>query len=220
MEKTGQGSLEKALVELVENNTMLSYSRGIVQKTLGNYLSKDEIPSVAEDALSECLSRLLQLERDGKLSAEGLLDGNDGTGSLTDAVEKYLSTAISNYCKRRARFWSGSQNVGQEDGSSVKRVGYKARAITPADEYEAEAFWENLSLQVGRDTAEPQMDLLELLESVELSASERRYLLEKAEGHTYPGMAERHGGSPDKYRKIVSRAIAKIQNSPQVRNSL
>ena len=209
-----------ALAQLVADNTMLSYSRGIVQKTLGNYLSMDEVPSVAEDALSECLSRLLQRERDGKLSAESLLESNNDTLSLNDAVEKYLSTAISNYCKRRARYWSGSQSVDQDDGSSVKRVGYKARAIIPADEYEAEAFWENLSLQADADTAEPQMDILELLESVELSASERRYLLEKAEGNTYPEMAERHGGTPDKYRKIVSRAIAKIQNSPQVRNSL
>lgn len=106
----------------------------------------------------------------------------------------------------------------EENGEGKKpkkqrKPGARARRTLPADEADEERFWHDVyeDARFKLNSGEYAEKLAEIFDSEALTERERHYFSDRASGLTYPEIAERDGGTPDKYRKIVSRAIAKLQ---------
>lgn len=229
--------LELALVEVATAKRFHRYCSKIVAERLGNYLSTGEYKTVAEDALGHVVEQFLNKVRNKPEFLGGFFTDSTGEEAAADliAIEKYLSKAVRYYCMTRADRWSSTGTANdplfkEEDFSEFKedeekeitekgkspkqrKPGARARRTLPADEADEEQFWHDV-YQDARFKLESGVfaeKLAEIFDSEALTERERHYFSDRASGLTYPEIAERDGGTPDKYRKIVDRAVAKLQ---------
>lgn len=231
-------SLELALIEIATAKRFHRYCSKIVAERLGNYLSSGEYNAVAEDALGHLTERFLIKIRSKPEFAVGFFtDATDEKEAAADlvAIEKYLSKAVRYYCMTRAYRWcpTGTSNdprfkeedfsdfeedeeeENTEKGKSTKprKPGARARRTLPTDEADEQQFWHDV-YQDARFKLESGVfaeKLADIFDSEVLTERERHYFSDRVSGLTYPEIAERDGGTPDKYRKIVDRAVAKLQ---------
>jgi hypothetical protein len=232
--------LELALVQVATAKRFQRYCSKIVAERLGNYLSSGEYNAVAEDALGHVTEWFLIKIRSKPEFAVGFFtDGADEKEAAADpiAIEKYLSKAVRYYCMTRAYRWSSTgspkdlQSPDEEEDFSEfeaddeeekaqekkptkqRKPGARARRTLPADEVDDERFWHDVyeDARFKHESGVYAEKLADIFDSGALTERERHYFADRVNGLTYPEIAERDGDSEDKYRKIVTRAIAKLK---------
>ena len=223
-------ALEFALAKVAADKGYIKYPGVVVYKWLGNYVSSGEMESITEDALGQSVANFLDKIRSNPEFAQNFLYPMDEDiqppatfAELITCVQKYLTISVRNFCQVCADRWNSSpqENVAKVDGDNTGGVkkkmnpGARTRLIAPADEDKKERFWQDVQrdARFKLNSSEFGDKLRDLFESQALSEREQHYFNERVSGLTYPEIAERDGGTPDKYRKIIDRAIAKLQKS-------
>lgn len=138
--------------------------------------------------------------------------------SSTGTPQSFQSSEEEEYFKQFQKDDEGEQAEKEANGdgkSSTKqrKPGARARRILPADDADEEWFWQDVydDARFKLNSRVYAEKLNEVFDGHSLTERERHYLSDRVSGLTYPEIAERDGGTPDKYRKIVARAIAKLQ---------
>jgi DNA-directed RNA polymerase specialized sigma24 family protein len=194
----------------------MDQARGKVSSVLRSFQPPGSCRAIAEDAVGEV--RLKLLERLPKLSGSQLeLFATPEDDEGNSYLRQYLLKGVHNYALDRYRRWRGSisttRNPGAETGGDdsaamrtekAQRRGVRARVET--DDLIA-----TLDKHISADEcpgAAIDLDRVDqLLQAKGLSKKEIHVLKARLSGMTNTALAELHGGTEGKYRKIIERAL-------------
>lgn len=175
-----------------------------VSRILIAFRSSGECHEIAEDALGDAVLSLM--ERLGSMSQQQLASFN----TIND-VRAYLLKSVSNYALDRYRRWhGGASNISSDlqDStptiSSTMRKGARARYETDdlVDLIDSHSYLDdNISFEMDLQRLD------DLLHKRGISQDEIQIIKARLNGYSYQDLASKHGGTADKYRKIVKRAI-------------
>ena len=191
---------------LVTDQSFTAMAHARVFSVLQPFLPKQSCHAIAQDAVSDVIVKLLgRLDRVSVQKLESFLEENN--------LRAYLLKSVHNHALDRYRRWAGGGCKSDDHSQakeaakiSVKSNGTRARVeaddiITVIDEI--------LSFNEDPGMLLDLQKLDQMLKERGLSDDEVRYIKMALDGQTYTGMAEIEGGTPDKYRKKVSRALSK-----------
>jgi DNA-directed RNA polymerase specialized sigma24 family protein len=171
----------------------------LTKRKLGHILGS-EIQQVAEDALGESIRKLFQA-RENQTSSLQLESGGSGDEILEHPVSKYLYTAVESYCNTRLTRWSHENEKG--------KLGSRARHVFESDQPDSSDFWDQ-HMELETDLAQLDAERIDALLSSRGLDDEGITLLKKSlSGWSYVDLANEHGGTPDKYRLKIKRALEK-----------
>lgn len=232
MERDHKAFLEQKLLEVFAENGLKNYVYGITRRYLKSWISESENIKFAEDIYQNVSADLWEsiTTNPDKYKASKSYNGD-----LDEAYRRIFWACFGkvarnqsiNFGKRleiSAKFRkdlntkdlpSNSSDTQAAHSNSITGSGPKtrqtqrSRLFPPDDPGEAENFWGDIL--PNRSDALGYQGLSELVEKAGLSERETYYIQEYAAGLTYKKLAERDGGTEDRYRKIVSRAIEKMK---------
>lgn len=188
---------------LVNEQNFIAMAHARVSSVLQPFLPKSSCHAIAQDAVSDVVVKLFgRLYRLSVDKLESFFEENN--------LRAYLLQGVHNHALDRYRRWSGGSNSHNQSlevvKPSAKNLGVRARVET--DDINAVI---DLSSFVEEDPG-MLLDLQKLdhmLRERGLSDDEIRYIKMSLDGQSFKGMADQEGGTPDKYRKIISRALSK-----------
>lgn len=188
----------------------------IVKKKLGQFFGKDggsELHQIAEDALSSVTVGLLKAKNTGstELTVEAETEeeiGIETKGVLANPIARYLLVGVAWYCNTRLRRWSLENEKG--------KVGSRARYIIDSDLADDSDYWDqHLSHKGGLDSLdEERIDSLLLAKGV--STEDIDLIKQNLSGWSFVDLAAEHGGTADKYRRRIQRALEKAGINPDL----
>ena len=179
-----------------------------VSRILRAFRSSGECHEIAEDALGEAV--LSFMERLGSMSPQQLASFN----TIND-VRAYLLRSVSNYALDRYRRWHGGASKTSSElqdstmlldptKSTEMRKGARARYETD----DLVTFLDSISYLDDNISFEMDLQRLDdLLHKRGISQDEIQIIKARLNGYSYQDLASKQGGTADKYRKIVKRAI-------------
>lgn len=135
-------------------------------------------------------------------------------GSTTDSQLPQYDEDFSEFLADDEELKAEEEENGEgKKPKKQRKPGARARRTLPADDADEDRFWHDVyeDARFKLDSGVYAEKLAEIFDSEALTERERHYFSDRVSGLTYPEIAERDGGTPDKYRKIVSRAIDKLQ---------
>ncbi len=176
----------------------------VVKKKLGHILGTgldSEVNQIAEDALNTVTVGLLNTcaEKAAPLVLEGHQEGDN---ILSHPIARYLIGGVYNYCNTRLKRWSGADEEGE--------VGTRARHHIKADDTgraDDAHFWdEHLSHEDSHDSIDhARVDAL--LSQRGVSEEDIALIKRNLAGWSFVELAEEFGGTADKYRRRIQRAL-------------
>jgi DNA-directed RNA polymerase specialized sigma24 family protein len=197
--------LNALVARVATSKAMKKKSTGTVAYKLGGFFRGSELVQIEEDARGRCTVLLLgsiqrsSIERLNKLFS---------TSDPEKEVQYYINRSVTNYCNSRLRRWS----LETEEG----KYGYAARFTLPssdsnqAEGLRGEDIWDDLSAtKFGSDKVELD-SIIQRMRDSGISDEDMGYVEARYSGVSWEELAERHGGSPDKYRKRVRRIYDKL----------
>lgn len=201
--------LNRWIGEIAAHRKVRERARSVTSRYLGHIVGT-ELQQISEDALSECVMKLLDTLEDGTskldvsdlntLDLEAIKDPNNDA-VLATSIAKYLIGGVNNYCHTRRSRWAFDEEE--------KEFGARARVVFK-DEKESEDFFDHhltVDEQERLDTATTNVD--GLLEEKGVSTEDIQLIKEKLSGRSFVELAEKHGGTADKHRRRVERALDK-----------
>lgn len=185
-----------------------SRALSVVKKKLGRFLGKaegSEVHQVAEDALNEVTLRLLNAINGGttslRIEEEAADEIGDRTGVMGHPVARYLMIGIVNYCNTRLKRWS----LKNEKGGT----GARARYVIDSELADDSDYWDQHLSHSESLTSLDGERVDSLLSAKGLSGEDIILIKRKLAGWTFVDLAAQHGGTADKYRRRIERALAK-----------
>lgn len=191
-----------------------SRALSIVKKKLGHFLGKadgSEVHQVAEDALNEVTLRLLNAIDGGttSLTVEEAADEiGDQTGALAHPIARYLLIGVANYCNTRLKRWSLNNDQGE--------TGARARYIIDAEFADDSDYWDQHLSHTESLASLDEERVDSLLSANGLSGEDIVLIKRKLEGWSFVDLAAQHGGTADKYRRRIRRALDKAGIDPSL----
>ncbi|MET4028332.1 hypothetical protein ABIE59_003878 [Marinobacter sp. MBR-99] len=185
-----------------------SRTLSVVKKKLGRFLGKtedSEVHQVAEDALNEVTLRLLNAIDGGttslRVEEEAADEIGDQTGALAHPVARYLLIGVANYCNTRLKRWSLNNDQGE--------TGARARYIIDAELADDSDYWDQHLSHTESLASLDEERVDSLLSANGLSGEDIVLIKRKLEGWSFVDLAAQHGGTADKYRRRIQRALDK-----------
>lgn len=192
----------KNLTILSKEDLILRKSISIVRKRLGRLLhGSEEVQSFAEDALAETIEKLIAAFRKQttRVTFEEMMTPVIKETADTHPLTGYLLTAVKYRCYTKYRKLTQDSEsdstrtktrllLDEEGGTHSDAVCPTSESLNKMDLGELKAVLLNRGFKLR------EFELLKL------------YLID---GYTYIEIANEQGGSPDKYRKIIARALVK-----------
>tara|TARA_R110001592_G_scaffold362333_1_gene675825 strand:- start:1822 stop:2427 length:606 start_codon:yes stop_codon:yes gene_type:complete len=171
----------------------------ITRKKLGHILGS-EVRQVAEDALGDSIRALFQA-RENKTSGLQLEEAVPDEEILKHPVSKYLYTAVESYCNTRLTRWSHENEKG--------KLGSRARHVFGSDRPDSSDFWDQ-HMELEMNLAQLDAERVDaLLSSRGLNDEDITLIKQSLSGWSYVDLANEYGGTPDKYRVKMKRALEK-----------
>ncbi|WP_226611463.1 hypothetical protein [Marinobacter nauticus] len=175
----------------------------VVKKKLGHILGtgeSSEVHQIAEDALNEVTMGLLNATHAGTTTLKSE-EAVEERGILAHPVARYLMMGITNYCDTRLRRWSVNNEKGE--------VGRRARHIIESERADDSDYWDQ-HLSHTENLASLDNDRVDaLLAAKGLSGEEIDLIKRNLAGWSFVDLAAEHGGTSDKYRRRIKRALDK-----------
>jgi DNA-directed RNA polymerase specialized sigma24 family protein len=204
--KEMQRQIAERIAVLTQEQRFKDQAFGRVVPVLRGFLPPSSCGPIVEDAIGDVRMKLL--ERLPELSAAQLADFAAEEEEKDSYLRLYLLRGVRNYALDRYRRWrSGSAPSQHGDiGSEPSDVQRGARTRIETEDLVATLD----SHGESEDCHATALDLDrvdQLLEAKGLSEEEIDLLKARLSGLTYKELAELYGGTPDKYRKIVARAL-------------
>jgi len=187
----------------------------IVKKKLGRFFGKaesSEVHQVAEDALNEVTLRLLNAIDSGTTSLRVDEDAadeiGDQKGAMAHPVARYLMIGVVNYCNTRLTRWSLNNEQGE--------TGARARYIIDAELADDSDYWDQHLSHSASLTSLDEGRVDSLLSAKGLSGEDIILIKRKLAGWSFVDLAAQHGGTADKYRRRIQRALDKTGIDPDL----
>lgn len=180
----------------------------VVKKKLGRFFGKadsSEVHQVAEDALNEVTLRLLNAIDSGTTSLRVDEDAadeiGDQKGAMAHPVARYLMIGVVNYCNTRLTRWSLNNEQGE--------TGARARYIIDSELADDSDYWDQHLSHSESLTSLDEERVDSLLSAKGLSGEDIILIKRKLAGWSFVDLAAQHGGTADKYRRRIQRALDK-----------
>jgi hypothetical protein len=187
----------------------------VVRNKLGRALGPgkaSEVPEIAEDALSTVMEGLLNATYAGTTSLRADKSAEE-TAILAHPVARYLMAGVTHYCDERLKNWS----VKHWSAKNKKfEAGPKARYLIDSELADDSDYWDqHLSHNDGLDSLDDErIDSLLLAKGV--SAEDIDLIKRNLSGWSFVDLAAEHGGTADKYRRRIQRALDKAGIDPDL----
>ncbi|MGF2734486.1 hypothetical protein [Marinobacter sp. DUT-1] len=191
-----------------------SRALSVVKKKLGRFLGKtegSEVHQVAEDALNEVTLRLLNAIDGGttSLTVKDAADEiGDQKGVMAHPVARYLMIGVVNYCNTRLKRWS----LKNEQGGT----GARARYVIDSELADDSDYWDQHLSHTESLASLDEERVDSLLSAKGLSGEDIVLIKRKLEGWSFVDLAAQHGGTADKYRRRIRRALDKAGIDPSL----
>jgi len=190
---------DKEIGKVATDSRVKAMALRITRRKLGHILGS-EVQQVAEDALGDSIRALFQA-RDNQTSSLELEDPVPDEKILKHPVSKYLYIAVESYCNTRLTRWSHENEKGE--------LGSRARHVFDSDRPDSSDFWDK-HMQLETDLAQLDAERIDaLLSSRGLDDQDIALLKKSLSGWSYVDLAGEYGGTPDKYRLKIKRALEK-----------
>lgn len=182
----------------------------VVKKKLGHILGTgegSEVHQVAEDALNEVTMGLLHATHAGTSSLKAE-ENDEKSGVLAHPVARYLVTGVANYCDIRLRRWSLNNEKGE--------VGARARYIIDSELADDSDYWDQHLSHSGSLASLDDDRVDSLLAAKGLSGEDIALIKRNLAGWSFVDLAAEYGGTADKYRRRIQRALDKADIDPEL----
>jgi hypothetical protein len=159
---------------------------------------ESEVRQIAEDALNSVITGLLTAHAK-KTTSLSMETQSEEAKTLSTPIARYLIGGVSNYCHTRLRRWSNENENG--------KTGTRARYYIDANRADDADFWDqHLSHEGGLDSLD-QDRVNAILSSRGISEEDITLIKRNLAGWSFVDLAEDFGGTADKYRRRISRAL-------------
>lgn len=190
---------DKEIGDVATDPAIKAMALEITKNKLGHILG-NELRQVAEDALGDSISGLFQARERGTTSFTAD-PGLEYEGIREHPVAKYLYVAIESYCNTRLERWSNENRRGKR--------GSRARQVFVSERPDGSDFWDQ-HFDAERDYDQIDLDRVDqLLSERGVRGDDIELLKLTLSGWSYVDLANKYGGTPDKYRVRVSRVLKK-----------
>tara|TARA_R110000772_G_scaffold41479_1_gene96218 strand:+ start:4901 stop:5500 length:600 start_codon:yes stop_codon:yes gene_type:complete len=196
----------------------------LIGKNLGSILKEKQVSDYREEAVSQSIVKCIQRFKKDEVASKKLLD--DGVS----AMYVYLLAILQNICNEQLQKWGSiNESIKDEDKDECEEKDdsqvnlfdkpekrFAARLRTELDGLKDDPLAEQFVYDtLGASEVGPRIeveDFLVKLDNADFSADIKFYIQEYLTGVTFKEMSKDYGGSSDKYRKLVKRALEKITN--------
>lgn len=194
--KSEQCIAEK-LNEVQGSQNFVASAYRAVSSQLGSVIrTPDQRRDYTEEAISAAIFGMFSAWKNNPSAIE------DVVNSGKDDIAAYLIAAINNKCKRQLQKWRSID----ENGEGYARLRVEIDGLLTKDE---ESFLLSKVSHCDADLKRDSEKVKSILIERGLSETEIEHLFAHLNGESYAEMAARQGGSADKYRKMVDRALKK-----------
>ena len=203
-------SVTHALALLSINKSFISRCRTTVTSVLKPFIppSSTEYKQIVEDAIAEVTERSLKwasaVDRDTARQIEVL-----GTFKTSECVvSRYLFIGVKRLAFYKRRRWMHDDEKGI--------YGYAARVVQVVADDNCQESWleqqqaSQILFDNELDLVGTSSDPIAFLRDKGLKSQTIEIIFEKLSGTSYADIARQRGGSEDKYRKLVKRALNSI----------
>lgn len=196
----------------IADNAMHDYVReaalAVARKKLGHLFGEgggSEVREISEDALNSVTTALLNaryqscpvLEKEEFRPRKK--DDRPKSEVLRHPVSKYVLTGVSHYCNTRLRRWSGSNEKGE--------VGSRARHQINSTLANDADFWDQHFSDTGGFDAVDGDRVDKILLEKGVSSEDIGLIKCNLAGWSFVDLADQFGGTADKYRRRIHRAL-------------
>lgn len=195
-------SLKEILSRLAMDKDFLANIRNKAAAILSNFHRGNEISQIAQDALGEVIVSMLSRIENGEQPIARYTN-------FENAVRGYVFLSVQAYCLDRARSWGrpSTERRHEIETAPNKGRGARARLYAPINEEANELFWDQLA-EVKLNVEHFDYEKIDAaLKEIGFSIEEIDVIRMQAEGLSFEEIGRRLGGSADKYRKMLSRAL-------------
>jgi len=201
LDLSGDGTAEK-IARIATSEEVKEKALSIVKRKLGHLLGRgrtSEVHEIAEDALNSVATSLLQAHarKTSSLRIEAELE--DETNKISNPIARYLIAGVSNYCSTRLRRWS----TENEDGET----GTRARYYITSEESDDPEFWDHLLNHADNLDFADKDRINALLSDRGVSEQDIALIERNLAGWSFADIAKQNGGTADKYRRRIQRAL-------------
>ena len=182
----------------------------VVKKKLGHILGTgrdSEVHQIAEDALNEVTVHLLNAIQAGTSSLKAE-ESDREVDILKHPVARYLISGVAHYCNDRLKRWSVNNEKGQ--------VGARARYIIDSELADDSDYWDQPLSHSGSLASLDDDRVDALLEAKGLSGEDIALIKRNLAGWSFVDLAAEYGGTADKYRRRIQRALDKADIDPEL----
>ena len=123
-------------------------------------------------------------------------------------VARYLMIGVVNYCNTRLKRWSFNNKQGE--------TGARARYIIDSELADDSDYWDQHLSQSESLTSLDEERVDSLLSAKGLSGEDIILIKRKLAGWSFVDLAAQHGGTADKYRRRIQRALDKAGIDPDL----
>lgn len=185
-------------------------AHSVVKAKLGHLLGtgkESEVREISEDALHHVTEKLLEACRSGTTSLE-VGKADEKTKIVSHPIAIYLMSGVVNYCNVRLRRWSLNNEKGE--------VGSRARDIVDGELADDSDYWDqHLSHNESMGSLDDER-VDSLLAAKGLSGEDINLIKRNLAGWSFVDLAAELGGTADKYRRRIRRALDKAGINPDL----
>ncbi|WP_439531660.1 hypothetical protein [Marinobacter adhaerens] len=182
----------------------------VVKKKLGHILGTgrdSEVHQIAEDALNEVTVHLLNAIQAGTSSLKAE-ESDREADILKHPIARYLISGVAHYCNDRLKRWSVNNEKGQ--------VGARARYIIDSELADDSDYWDQHLSHSGSLASLDDDRVDALLAAKGLSGEDIALIKRNLAGWSFVDLAAEYGGTADKYRRRIQRALDKADIDPEL----
>ena len=198
-----EDGIAEKIADIATSEKVRKKARAVVDKKMGHFFGTgpgSEINQITEDALNSVITGLLSAHAEKTTSLTLETDSN-GVKDLSAPIVRYLIGGVNNYCNTRLNRWSTNKN--DED----RETGTRARYYIDSDLSDGADFWDqHLSHEDNLDSVDRER-VEAMLFDRGVSSEDIVLIRRKLEGWSFVDLAGEFGGTPDKYRRRISRAL-------------
>lgn len=182
----------------------------VVKRKMGHIFgtkADSEVHQIAEDALNHVTMRLLSATHAGTTSLKVDKDVEETVG-VANPIARYLIKGVSNYCALRLERWSVNNRKGN--------VSVRARYIIDSEEADDSDYWDQ-HISHGENLGSVDDKRVDsLLAAKGISDDDLELIKRNLAGWSFVELATEFGGSSDKYRRRIQRALDKAGIDPKM----
>lgn len=198
-----EDGIAKRIADIATSKEMKERARQVVDKKMGHFFGNgpgSEIHQITEDALNSVVTGLLDAHA-RKTTSLTLETDSEEAKAPSSPIARYLIGGVNNYCNTRLKRWSTKKN--DEDGET----GTRARYYIDSDRSDDSDFWDQHLSHEDNQNSVDQERVEAMLFDRGVSSEDIVLIRRKLEGWSFVDLAGEFGGTPDKYRRRISRAL-------------